>query len=1153
MLHGDCMPIAKAILSKIENNDVELTHLNLSGQGITDHDVELLAAALKNNTYLKHIDLTTYRKPDQGSDPVDNFIAALGAGSTEFPNHITAKGASLLAQASIESLEISGNSIGDEGAIELSRSQFIKVLKADNCEITIDGAMSFLNNKILEDLWLRCNPFDQDENDWIEKINSVLDCNRANRDPEYKVQLEYVFLEKEVVDAIDNDDVERLCDLIPKLKNGINTILNGDSTLLMCAVNKNSFFATEFLLKHGARIEIHEREYTPSFLAAENCKPKIVELLLKYGSNINGEFYFNDENALSIAAFKFCNFFVQLLKKINFSSFESTYTDDSRFSKLSAIVKFNELKADLDGLLIEWDMFWQSGMRLWSTFGERKDLYDNYTQNLLTIFILIKRWVYGTYPEYNEDIDIVSNYAQIYYAVYKKIKILAEKPPTTELDEQASDTEDDVDFVNYHPIIISGSSSPIEFKRDELEKIIQQLNHELENKTEEDIDWSKYPKFFIAQYRGIHYYRHHFTKQQRTDHRRTVHLNRIAPAPAVYYMSGLTPTQHQFARETVVEQHKSTIQETFEDLEKTGDIKQYWQGKPKKQFANASDMLQQRMSNAYGAYREDIIKQQHPVTKLLFEKSIIGYPHYATSDLPFHALKYAYGQKKITGLTEWRLRPQFQESGNPLHPYPGKIFISMFTPLEMYSYKTRHVAGKHNRKDLFLKGTVVPERETSIPGGLNAEAPFYEELLRIPSFDEYDESYKYEYGIDVSLFEVLKKMIADSWINDDAAERERLRKMAKNKIIENTIMPYKEKKLLALAQNEARRRGGILIYRYENGIYGLEPEGLRIPSRGKEPFYSVREEELLNTVMADRFINTNNNDKQERKYKKVNPKKRKNIDLPDKSGDFLQSEADCSQENNNSKYSADNLYEELLQIFIDIEDEETELNWILRESAQKTLSDEAQRRGFFVQDVARDGSCFFHAVADQLHYLHINNLAEVSDLQELTVEQLRQRAVLHIIKNQTDYQEFFDKTEGKDFNAFVAKLKEGGVWADHVIIQALSRALNINLEIMRSDATPPTKIEQPNARDWLHLGYIVGWHYQSLHFSSKVELQNQPSNSVVQSSKNSSSSQFFPPPAKRHKISDETGLAENDSRDGQERFQDDQMLDQGLLFATKHP
>ena len=59
----------------------------------------------------------------------------------------------------------------------------------------------------------------------------------------------------------------------------------------------------ELALQCGLRLEDHVREYTSLFDAAQNGRVKLVNILLKYGSNITGEFYFNQETPVSIAAF----------------------------------------------------------------------------------------------------------------------------------------------------------------------------------------------------------------------------------------------------------------------------------------------------------------------------------------------------------------------------------------------------------------------------------------------------------------------------------------------------------------------------------------------------------------------------------------------------------------------------------------------------------------------------------------------------------------------------------------------------------------------------------------------------------------------------------------------------------------------------------
>lgn len=900
------MPIDKLTLNRLRANDPTIIALDLTGQCTSDNDVKTLVDALQANTHLKKL---TIKGNWDASFPVraGKFFTSQGAILLATLNFITElyidnnpignEGAMALAKNnSIRKLTVNDCDIGIKGIYSFTQNKslidlwfrfnnrnshdgnltsdeletlygiidedFDRKMLRDAFSGNYEAMIAFIrhvNKKHKQGMDLKtyeenCKQKDADiyfkkvllsllREVSIDAINHTLINNLKTYDQKtyQRKRIERLVedLEKNILAAIDDEDLETLSQLVPYLRRGVNTYLVYGGTLLMYAIHNNKPIAASYLIKIGARIEDHEREYTPLFTAAEAGHVETVDLLLKYGANITGEHYFNSETAFSIAAFKLCCNIYSLIR------------DENNFIARDGLEKYlshemNELK---DKIIKIWEKTHLTSIP-WQIFGSDSNLRLQYTHDCIKLF----EYFITNYPDdvlkNKEKIDEIQKYKKIYFMLFNKCKTLEEKAPIEKNDEDPTDYEDNVELTYKVEPLARKTTSQSNLTNADLYNYINQLNIELQEKSEETIDWSKYPKFFIAQYRGIHYYRKHFTKAQRRDHRETAHLNRIGAAPAAYHMSSLTPLQHQLSRESELQFNREHILRTFEDFKDTGKVEQYWHGKSK-EFNNANEMLQQRMSNSYAGYKEDTQQPKHPSTKILFERKIVGYPHYATSDLPYHALKYAYGQKKVNGLTEWRLRPRFQMNGKPQHPYPGKIFISIFTPLQMYQHRMQHVAGMHNRRLIDLKGTVAPERETGAPGGVEADIPFYEELLVIPSFEQYNEDYAPKYGIDLNAYNKFKEEIASSFSHTNMMARDAIRKSVKNNIIEKTLMPYKEKQLLALAENEAKRRGGYLIYRHYDGTYGLNPEPMRIPSRGHS-FYSKRELDLLKDITSKR-------------------------------------------------------------------------------------------------------------------------------------------------------------------------------------------------------------------------------------------------------------------------------------------------------------
>ncbi len=137
------------------------------------------------------------------------------------------------------------------------------------------------------------------------------------------------------------------------------------------------------------------------------------------------------------------------------------------------------------------------------------------------------------------------------------------------------------------------------------------------------------------------------------------------------------------------------------------------------------------------------------------------------------------------------------------------------------------------------------------------------------------------------------------------------------------------------------------------------------------------------------------------------------------------------------------------------------------------LKQQAAEFGYNCIDVLGDGNCFFRAVEEQLE-----RVLEI----KLSHETLRAIAIDHIRHNLPLYK---DSITG-NVESFINKISRNGEWADHIVIQALSRALNISLFMIRDDGQAPTIIRQPNAFATVYLGYQVGIHYQSLSHNHRL-------------------------------------------------------------------
>lgn len=136
------------------------------------------------------------------------------------------------------------------------------------------------------------------------------------------------------------------------------------------------------------------------------------------------------------------------------------------------------------------------------------------------------------------------------------------------------------------------------------------------------------------------------------------------------------------------------------------------------------------------------------------------------------------------------------------------------------------------------------------------------------------------------------------------------------------------------------------------------------------------------------------------------------------------------------------------------------------------FSEKLKEYGLVSEDVPGDGNCFFHAVARQLKNLEIE--------QQYTAEALRKLAIQYLQTYKADFDGFCD--DGVD--AYIAKMQTSGNWADHVVMLALARALNMSLFVLYGTDEPSAVFKMADDRPVLMLGYVSDVHFQSLAASS---------------------------------------------------------------------
>lgn len=129
--------------------------------------------------------------------------------------------------------------------------------------------------------------------------------------------------------------------------------------------------------------------------------------------------------------------------------------------------------------------------------------------------------------------------------------------------------------------------------------------------------------------------------------------------------------------------------------------------------------------------------------------------------------------------------------------------------------------------------------------------------------------------------------------------------------------------------------------------------------------------------------------------------------------------------------------------------------------------------GLTLNEVGRDGNCFFRSLSDQLE----NN--------EHNHQEYRDKVIDFVEKNAPDFEPFFSFGEGDDeedanFGEYVERMRRDGEWAGQPELLAAARALNVHI-MVHQFKMPAYRIDAPKPdAQIIHVSYHDGDHYNSV-------------------------------------------------------------------------
>lgn len=348
-------------------------------------------------------------------------------------------------------------------------------------------------------------------------------------------------------------------------------------------------------------------------------------------------------------------------------------------------------------------------------------------------------------------------------------------------------------------------------------------------------------RFFVAQYRGMHYETNQWSQSQRQRHRRWDERTHAFFSHAAFVKARVSVDDMMQRCDHIslikLDESATLLRHQLTCLRFTGPVRGSYSREEEGIFGDASLALQDFYTKKYDAHKDfcgmvhNKKMQSTPIhtakeAAFLFSQGRANY-NLSTGDTPYHPLRYALGLKSYGEGKDHRLRPRWRQSRRAERPYSGKVYTLLNSVQTLHELNPAHLVSLNHRGDLSVGERILAERESTFHASLPAGSVMEVKILKYPNFDkDFDEFYHPQrYGLDRKTYNEFKRQIGDSLPHSQE------RKTAKFLLGEH-LCAYHEACLIEDARLEARRRDGWLIYRDAYGGYGLVPPEISSASSG---------------------------------------------------------------------------------------------------------------------------------------------------------------------------------------------------------------------------------------------------------------------------------------------------------------------------------
>lgn len=326
-------------------------------------------------------------------------------------------------------------------------------------------------------------------------------------------------------------------------------------------------------------------------------------------------------------------------------------------------------------------------------------------------------------------------------------------------------------------------------------------------------------RLFVAKFRGLNYMRDRWDLIAKRYHYKMNEVNQpqfsetvLKTLPFDFYTelnSTNDYTQKEYSSRLLLE--AENLRQNYRQLKTRGPFLAKTV-KPSKRyyvFNTPNDYFQHGFSNGINQHLLEVRDNRELDIFAIFPNAY-NYA-IATSDRPYHSLKYS------TGLKEYyqdNFEVRYNQDGSIINSHAGKIYIILQEANQFVSEDScnRLLPLNHSGK-VPLDPLITPELESSYIGYIPGELVVYQTVIKFPSFNKpYKKIFEIKYGMDLELYTQFQRLIKGTAVGSEE-------RAAVIELLKEWLCAYHEVLLLEIAQRAAQQRGGSLIYvDYQNNV-----------------------------------------------------------------------------------------------------------------------------------------------------------------------------------------------------------------------------------------------------------------------------------------------------------------------------------------------